>query len=164
MQTALNYFQHLPVQNTTVLSRLRLKDHNLKTLGEFDFIIISSKLNVIVHIEAKKGNNQKNRENAEAQLNQGQEFFEENIPFPSSENWKYVKMMCFGESVENDICDNCKPFVLGSDFIKDNTITSVSEEIADQFRSFLKTLSDGNDAGKVVIFENKLISMFNKFF
>jgi hypothetical protein len=164
LQTALNYFQHLPVQNTTVLSRLRLKDHNLKTLGEFDFIIISSKLNVIVHIEAKKGNNQKNRENAEAQLNQGQEFFEENIPFPSSENWKYVKMMCFGESVENDICDNCKPFVLGSDFIKDNTITSVSEEIADQFRSFLKTLSDGNDAGKVVIFENKLISMFNKFF
>jgi hypothetical protein len=58
-------------------------------------------------------------------------------------------MMCFGESVEEDICENCKPFILGSSFIKDKATLSVSGEIAVQFHSFLETLSDGNIPGKI---------------
>ena len=139
------------IQNTVVLSGLMLKDCNLKTKGEFDFIIISSASKSIIHIEAKRGNNPGNREHAEIQLNRGQAFFEENFPFPSSENWNYVKMMCFGESVEKNICPNCRPFILGSDFIKENTIQSVSKEIAHQFLKFFKTTFDGKNTGKPVI-------------
>jgi hypothetical protein len=136
-------------QNTVVFSGLMLEDCNLKTLGEFDFIVISSMSKLIIHIEAKRGNNPGNREHAEIQLNRGQAFFEENFPFPSSENWKYVKMMCFGECVEKDICQNCRPFILGSEFIKENTIQTVSEEIAHQFLAFLNKITDGNCTGKV---------------
>jgi hypothetical protein len=137
-------------KNAVVFSGLMLKDSNLKTLGEFDFIVISSESKSIIQIEAKRGNNQKNREHAEKQLNRGQDFFEQNFPFPSSEEWKYVKMMCFGESVEKDICKNCKPFILGSDFIKENTIQSISKEIAHQFLTFFNTNSGVNNTGKAL--------------
>jgi hypothetical protein len=138
-------------KNAVVLSGLMLKDGNLKTLGEFDFIVISSALMSIIQIEAKRGNNLGNRTHAETQLNRGQAFFEENFPFPSSENWKYVKMMCFGEHVHKDICQNCKTFILGSDFIKDKTTQSISEKIGQQFLSFINNIFDGKDTGKAVI-------------
>ena len=138
-------------QNAVVLSGLMLKDSSLKTLGEFDFIVISSAFKSIIQIEAKRGNNPKNREHAETQLNRGQAFFEENFPFPSSKNWTYIKMMCFGECVEKNICPNCRPFILGSDFIKENTVQSVSKKIAHQFLKFFKTTFDGKNTGKPVI-------------
>jgi hypothetical protein len=138
-------------QNAVVLSGLMLEDCNLKTLGEFDFIVISSASKSIIHIEAKRGNNPGNRTHAETQLNRGQAFFEENFPFPSSENWNYIKMMCFGEVVDKDVCPNCKSFILGSDFIKENTIQTVSKEIDHQFIAFLNTITDGNCTGKTLI-------------
>ncbi len=131
-----------------------LEDCNLKTLGEFDFIVISSASKSIIQIEAKRGNNPGNREHAEIQLNRGQAFFEENFPFQSSENWKYIKMMCFGELVEKGICQNCRPFILGSEFIKESTIQSVSQEIAHQFLKFLNSTFDGKNKGKPVIETN----------
>ena len=143
-------------QNAVVLSGLMLKDGNLKTLGEFDFIVISSASKSIIQIEAKRGNNPKNREHAKTQLNRGQAFFEENFPFPSSENWNYVKMMCFGELVDKEVCQNCKPFILGSDFIEDKTIQSISDKIGQQFLSFINTIFDGKDTGKSVIVEINL--------
>jgi hypothetical protein len=136
------------IKNRVVFSGLMLKDCLLKTLGEFDFIIISSALKSVIQIEAKRGNNEKNRDHAERQLNHGQAFFKDNVPFPSSKNWNYVKMMCFGESVEKDICEKCQPFIIGSNFIKEKTLQSVSKDIADQFHSLLKTISDGKIAGK----------------
>ncbi len=108
----------------------------MTTLGEFDFIVISLPLKSIVQIEAKRGNNQKNRQHAEIQLKRGQGFFAENFPFPSSEDWKYIKMMCFGESVEKDICDDCKPFVISANFIESNRTQPVAKQIADQFKPF----------------------------
>jgi hypothetical protein len=137
-------------QNTVVLSGLMLKDGNLKTIGEFDFVVISSASKSIIQIEAKRGNNPKNRNHAEIQLNRGQAFFEENLPFLSSENWKYVKMMCFGELVDNDVCQNCKPFILSSDFIEDKTIQSISDQIGQNFLSFINTVFKGKDTGKAV--------------
>jgi hypothetical protein len=140
-------------QNAVVLSGLMLKDPNLKTNGEFDFIVISSASKSIIQIEAKRGNNPKNREHAKTQLNRGQAFFEENFPFPRSENWTYIKMMCFGELVDKDICQNCKPFILGSDFFEDKTTKSISDKIGRQFLFFINTVFDGKNTGKAVIVE-----------
>ena len=138
-------------QNAVVLSGLMLKDSSLKTLGEFDFIVIFSASKTIIQIEAKRGNNPKNREHAETQLNRGQAFFEENFPFPSSENWTYIKIMCFGELVNKEVCQNCKSFILGSDFIENKTIQSISDKIGQQFLSFINTIFDGKDTGKAII-------------
>ena len=138
-------------QNAVVLSGLMLKDGNLKTLGEFDFIVIFSASKTIIQIEAKRGNNPKNRTHAKTQLNRGQAFFEENFPFPSSENWTYIKMMCFGELVDKEICQNCKTFILGSDFIENKTTQSISDRIGQQCLSFINTIFDSKDTGKAVI-------------
>jgi hypothetical protein len=125
------------VQNTVVLSGLKLKAANSQNAsGEIDFLIVVLPLKSVIHIEAKKGNSISNRRKASAQLKRGLAFFEKNFPFPSSENWNYVKMMCFGESVGKDICDDCKPFVLSANFIETNLTQPVANQIADQFKSF----------------------------
>ncbi len=118
------------------MSDLKLKDLDSKTTGEIDFLIISLPLQSVIQIEAKRANNESTRSSAAKQLNRGQIFFEENIPFPSSENWNYTKMMCFGESVDKDVCDQCKPFVLSANFIVSNMTQPVAKPIADQFKSF----------------------------
>ncbi len=133
MRTATKDIQ---AQNTVVLSGLKQKDLDSKTLGEFDFIIISLPLKSVIQIEAKRANTDTSRRSAAKQLNRGEVFFEENFPFPSSENWNYTKMMCFGESVEKDICDKCKPFVISANFIVSNMTQPVAKAIADQFKSF----------------------------
>ena len=117
------------------MSGLKLKE-NGPTTGEFDFIIISSESKSIIHIEAKNGNNAKNREHADKQLKRGRDFFLKNCPFPSPENWHYSKMMCFGQTVETDICDDCKPFVLSTNFMNTNQTQPAAVQIADQFKSF----------------------------
>jgi hypothetical protein len=137
-------------QNAVVLSGLMLKDGNLNTLGEFDFIVILSASKTIIQIEAKRGNNPKNRTHAKTQLNRGQAFFGENFPFPSSENWTYIKMMCFGELVNKEVCQNCKTFILGSDFLEDKTTQSISDKLGQQFLSLINTTFDSKDTGKAV--------------
>jgi hypothetical protein len=126
----------LKIQNTVVLSGLSLKDLNSITRGEIDFLIISLPLKSIIHIEAKTRNNSSNRRDASKQLKRGLTFFEENLPFPISEKWNYIKMMCFGESVQRHICDQCKPFVLSANFLSEKKTQPVAEQIADQFRTF----------------------------
>ncbi len=153
--------KELKIKNTVVLSGFMLKDYNLKTLGEFDFIVISSSSRSIIQIEAKRGNSEKNREHAEKQLKRGQEFFEQNLPFPSSENWSYTKMMCFGESVEREVCTNCKQFVLGADFYSsEKTIQTVSREIAKQFTAFLNTIPPKKGMSFNIHFFNKVLVPF----
>jgi hypothetical protein len=130
------------IQNTVVFSGLKIKNADLSEKGEFDFIIISLPLKSIVQIEAKKGNNEKNRQHADTQLNRGKKFFEENFPFPRSENWEYIKMMCLGESVTADICKNCQKFVLSANFVSSAGKTqTISKEISNQFTSILNIAS-----------------------
>jgi hypothetical protein len=126
-------------QNTVVLSGLKLKDLDSKTTGEIDFLIISLPLQSIIHIEVKRANTDATRSSASTQLKRGLAFFEKHFPFPSSENWNYTKMMCFGESVAKDICDDCKPFVLSANFIEMNMTQPVAKQIADQFISFWRS-------------------------
>jgi hypothetical protein len=67
-------------------------------------------------------------------LERGLNFFEENCPFSSSAaNWKYIKMLTFGEVVK-DICSQCQPFVLSANFIEKNRTQPIAEEIAKQFK------------------------------
>jgi hypothetical protein len=122
------------IQNTVIFSGLKIKNADLSEKGEVDFIIISLSQKSIVQIEAKKGNNEKSRQHADTQLNRGKTFFEENFPFPRSENWEYIKMMCFGESVTADICQNCKNFVFSA-----GSTQTISEDISKQFTSFLQS-------------------------
>jgi hypothetical protein len=130
----------IEAQNTVALSGLKLKDLDSKTTGEIDFLIISLPLMSIFQIEVKRANTDATRSSALTQLNRGLAFFEENFPFPTSENWNYTKMLCFGESVEKDICDDCKPFVLSANFIEMNKTQPVAKQIADQFLSFWSSL------------------------
>ncbi len=131
--------QEIKAQNTVVLSGLNLKDLDSKTTGEIDFLIISLPLRSIIQIEAKNGNNNKNREHADKQLSRGEAFFGENFPFASSENRNYTKMMCFGQYVDKDICNQCKPFVLSANFVESNKTQPVAKEIAEQFKTFWKS-------------------------
>ncbi len=137
----------MKAQNTVVFSGLELKKGNsVNNLGQIDFIVISLPQKSIIQIEVKKGNSNANRKGASTQLKRGQQFFKDNFPFPSSANWKYVKAMCFGDSVENNVCDKCKPFVFSAKFIasdlsSDPTIQSVSKEIANQVRSLMTASS-----------------------
>ncbi len=149
----------IKAQNTVVLSGLNLKDLNSKTTGEIDFLIISLPLMSIIQIEAKNGNNQKNRDHANKQLSRGQEFFWNNCPFQESENWNYTKMMCFGESVEKDICGQCKPFILSANFVESNKTQPVAEKIAEQFKTFWT--SEKIRKGKNTI-KNTSFSFFTK--
>ena len=126
-------------QNTIVLSGLKQKDLDSKTTGEIDFLIISLPLMSIIQIEVKRGSTDASRSSAAKQLIRGQAFFEENFPFPSSENWNYTKMMCFGEVFEEDICDDCKPFVLSANFIEANWTQPIAVQISDQFKAFWKS-------------------------
>jgi hypothetical protein len=126
----------IEAQNTVVLSGLKLKDLDSKTTGEIDFLIISLPLQSVIQIEAKRANTDSTRSSALTQLKRGLAFFEENFPFPPSENWNYTKMMCLGESVEKDICEDCKPFVLSANFIEMNKTQPVNKQIADQFFAF----------------------------
>ena len=129
----------IEAQNTVVLSGLKLKDLDSKTTGEIDFLIISLPLMSIIQIEVKRANTDTTRSSAAKQLYRGQAFFEENFPFFSSENWNYTKMMCFGEVVEEDICNHCKPFVLSANFIEANLTQPIAVQISDQFKTFWKS-------------------------
>jgi hypothetical protein len=142
-------------KNTVVLSGLQLNELNdnnkMTTLGEFDFIVISLPLKSIIHIEAKAGYHKSSRRSASEQLESGLTFFKEKLPLPDSENWKYVKMMCFGDSVDNDICVQCKPFILGTKFIIENTLQSISREIAQQLHPHLSpTISVDDSKGNTM--------------
>ncbi len=132
-----------------VLSGLILKDLHSKTTGEIDFIIISLPLRSIIHIEAKRANTDSSRSSATKQLERGQAFFEENFTFPTSENWNYTKIMCFGQSVEKEICAQCKPFVLSANFIEINKTQPVAEQFADQFNTSWTSWKANNLASEI---------------
>ena len=146
--------KELKTQNTVVLSGLNLKDLHSKPTGQIDFLIISLPLKSIIHIEAKKGNNSTGRKIATDQLMRGQKFFEDNLPFPNSENWNYIKMMCFGESVKKNICDQCKTFVLSANFLAEKKTQPIAEQIANQFKTFWESckVTKGRPNFKMEIF------------
>jgi hypothetical protein len=90
---------------------------------EFDFLIISSPLKSILHIEVKRTMSEAYKQRAFTQLQKGLNFFLETIPFGEEANWNYVKVVFFAlkgdgssftSKTSKSFCDNCQPFVLDS--------------------------------------------------
>jgi hypothetical protein len=125
----------------------------MTTLGEFDFIVISLPLKSIIHIEAKAGYHKSSRRSASEQLESGLTFFKEKLPLPATENWKYIKMMCFGEFLDNEVCVQCRPFILGTNFIIENTLQSISREIAHQLHPLLSCTVSVDDSKGNTMFQ-----------
>jgi hypothetical protein len=73
--------------------------------------------------------------------------------------WNYVKMMCFGESVQRHICDQCKPFVLSANFLSLKKTQPVAEQIAYQFKRFWESCNiyKGRPYFKMEIFYSLLL-------
>jgi hypothetical protein len=121
------------MKNTVVFSGLQLTQNKHSNL-EFDFLIISLPLKAIIQVEVNPKNNKNTRKHAKEQLQQGLKFFKEQLPFPSDENWKFIKTVSFGEPLK-DICDECQTFVFTSDFEKKKN--KKEENFSSQLRTFL---------------------------
>ncbi len=112
-------FQKNDTHNTVVINgwKYQLTKRILK--GEFDFLIVSEPCQTIFHIEVKKSYSETSCKEAAEQLDRGLKLFQETIPFPEVEHWKYVRMMYFGFDNQqqpfknNNAWCTCKNFVLG---------------------------------------------------
>jgi len=103
----------LELKNITVLSGWSDKGRK-----EFDFLILYETLKIIYHVEVKNSLSFKNMNKAGDQLQNGYEMFSSKIPFPSSENWTYLKAMYFAEEnlkqeekLELTPCAKCTGYV-----------------------------------------------------
>ena len=108
----------LQVRNTIVINGWKDNGSQVRTTKEFDFLIISEPLKTIVHIEVKRHLNAETRDKAAKQLENGRKLFQDTIPFPKDENWKYIRVM-YGSSIclADDACTNqedciCQRFVI----------------------------------------------------
>jgi hypothetical protein len=90
---------------------------------EFDFLIISSPLKSILHIEVKRTMSEAYKQKAFKQLQKGFNFFLETIPFWEKSDWNYVRVVYFSLKEDGSaflsktsklFCDKCQPFVLDS--------------------------------------------------
>ena len=91
------------------------EDRNNK---EFDFLIVSLSLKAFLHIELKNSSNRGNIKKAMEQLEGGKQFFWSSIPFPQIENWKYIRVMYYGNEAKRarcNPCQNCEKFLLSQD-------------------------------------------------
>ena len=97
----------LQVRNTIVINGWKDNGSQVRTTKEFDFLIISEPLKTIVHIEVKRHLNAETRDKAAKQLESGRKLFQETIPFPKDQNWKYIQVMYGSRSDQEDFsCTN----------------------------------------------------------
>ena len=88
----------------------------------------------------KRGNSPNIQKRLKKQLERGQTFISENLPFDKKENWKFVKAVCIGKIAEN-ICDDCKPFVLDSDATQ-NCIETLKKKFIDLWSITSKSIKE----------------------
>ncbi len=103
------------VKNTVVINGFKDKGPSGMETGEFDFLIVSAPLQTIIHIEVKRTCSQNTSNSAAKQLDRGLKLFQDKIPFPEKEEWKYVRMMCFGidDQKQSIFCSECQSYALG---------------------------------------------------
>ncbi len=92
-------------------------DHGAKQRKsrEFDFLIVSLQEKAFIHIEVKSSLNKGSIEDGIRQVQDGQIFFSEVLPFPEKEHWKYVKVIHFGSKNEEKLpphCQDCNLYLL----------------------------------------------------
>ena len=108
------------VKNTVVINGWEFRYSKKKTMGEFDFVIVSEPLKRIIHIEVKSSYSTLNQEKGSEQLKKLLDFAMENLPFPEEEGWNYNRFLYFGRGKERQIpvketintCPECQLFVL----------------------------------------------------
>jgi hypothetical protein len=103
------------VKNTVCINGFKEKAPSGMETGEFDFLIVSAPLQTIFHVEVKRTCSKNTADSAAKQLDRGLKLFQDKIPFPEKEKWKYVRMMCFGIDDQKDsiFCSECQSYVLG---------------------------------------------------
>ncbi len=104
------------VKNTVAINGFKEKGPSGIETGEFDFLIVSEPLQTIFHIEVKRTCSKNTADSAAKQLDRGLKLFQDKIPLPETEEWKYVRMMCFGIAGEKHsiFCSECQKYVLGT--------------------------------------------------
>ena len=126
-------FENQKVQDTVVITGWKVKGLDRRVIGESDFLIVSLPLEAIIHIEVKRSQKgsqkvetrKKNNDptiKAAEQLERTKLHLLENLPFPTGENWTYVKFLYFEIPVEEEmskLCSSCKPHILnkGTDIV-----------------------------------------------
>ena len=88
----------------------------------------------------KRGNSPNIQKRLRKQLERGESFIRENLPFDREENWKFVKTVCIGKIAAN-ICDDCKPFVLDSD-ANQNCIETVKKKFMNLWNITSKSMNE----------------------
>ena len=102
------------VKNMVVINGWKDQVTKREVAGEFDFLIVSGLLQTIFHIEVKLTCSKSTMDHAAKQLDRGLKLIQGKVPFPKNENWKYVRMMYFGNIKDFSIfCPECLKFVLG---------------------------------------------------
>jgi len=108
--------EKLKVKNTVVITGWRAES---KPITECDFLIISKEQKAIVQLEVMNTFSKKHFPTVLNPLKKGFRLFEEWIPFPKINEWRYIKALYFENNLSNDPqCSNCQNYILGpqSDF------------------------------------------------
>ena len=128
-----------------------LYDHFIKPPGEWDFLVILSRLKIILNVEVKQQINLKNREkqNLNNSLKSASHQCEEHADYAAriftpflSPDWQFVKIAAIlpGELDDSTICKHCNQFI-----ITGNTEEEIQKKIND-IRDRLISLSTTVDA------------------
>ena len=112
---------------------------------EFDFLIVSHELRSVIHIEAKKSFSAGNFRNASVQLDDGLGFMRCRVPIPGKQNWQYVRMMYFAESVAPppslNICPSCQMFII----TPETNLSNLWQELSQKLRPEPKACPESSD-------------------
>ena len=104
------------VQDTVIISSWSDKGAQDRKNREIDVIILSLRLKSIFQIEVKKSYHLKSLNDGVRQLKEGKTFLSSVIPFPSNEQWKFVRSLCFGKLLEPlKSCKICENFLLSNE-------------------------------------------------
>ena len=87
--------ENTDVQDTVVISNW--SDNTPTAKKEFDFLIISLPLKSIIHIEVKRTLDEKSKEKAIQQLDDGHSIISSKIPFQKESSWSYIQFICFSQ-------------------------------------------------------------------
>ena len=89
------------VQDTVVISGW--SDNTPTAKKEYDFLIVSLALKVIVHIEVKRTLNKASKEKAIKQLDDGHSVISSIVPFPEARKWQYIQHICFNYGADEEV-------------------------------------------------------------
>jgi hypothetical protein len=118
------------IKNTVVINSWKDKLTQKSAAAEFDFLIVSAPFQTIFHIEVKRTCTKSNTDKAAEQLESGLKLIRNTIPFPGKKNWKYVRLIYFGQDKQKKsiFCAECQKYIIGPSKDIWSDITKNSEQ------------------------------------